>query len=227
MTFLLRQSGEVNGDPSNLVVGTARAAGIIAVMPWLVRYLFEFGVTLQSDVVSMDVIGNVTNVNSSTFSVLTQALAEAGNLILFYGIGVIVSLCFLLIIMVQSFIRAADLIVQAWTGSFSALGLTNSQSQTWNRWFWDTLGIGLTAALQLALIKLSFYCLAPINVSIGGSIMPLPPIVSLFLFIAVLWVAYRSPITLKEKLHVTGTGKVGGAVAQMSVQSFVMRSMKR
>lgn len=227
MTFILRQSGEVNGDPSNLVIGTARAAGIIAVMPWLVRYLFEFGVTLQNDVVALDTVGQVTSTNSTELSLITNMFATAGNFLFMYALAAIVAVVFLIIVIVQSFIRAADLVIEAWTGSFAALGLTNPQSQTWNKWFWNILGIGLTAAIQLALIKLSFNTLRPINVTIAGSDVPLPPIVNTLLFLSVLFVAYRSPQTLKEKMNVTGVGKVGGAVAQMASQSVLMKMVRR
>lgn len=226
MTYILRQSGEVNGDPSNLVIGTARAAGVIAVMPWLVRYMFEFGVTLQNDIIALDTVGQ-TSADASTFSLLANLIATAGNYMLFYSLAVVIGLIMLIIVLVQSFIRAADLAVEAWTGSFAALGLTNPQSQTWNRWWWNTMSISLTAAIQLALIKLSFNVLQPITVSIGGSDMPMPPIVNTLLYIAVLFVAYRSPQTLKEKMHVTGVGKIGGAVAQMGIQNVVMRGLRR
>ncbi|MEK8217136.1 conjugal transfer protein TrbL family protein [Paenibacillus sp. FSL L8-0463] len=226
MTYILRQSGEVNGDPSNLVIGTARAAGVIAVMPWLVRYMFEFGVTFQNDVIALDTVGQVTATNSTTFSLITNMLSNAGNYLFLYAIAALVGVVLLVIVMVQSFVRAADLIVEAWTGSFAALGLTNSQSQTWNKWFWNTLWISLTAAVQLGLIKLSFNALKPINVTVAGSDVPLPPIVNTLLFIAVLFVAYRSPQTLKEKMNVTGVGKIGGAVSQMGIQSILMRARR-
>lgn len=226
MTYDLRQMGEPTSSPMDLLVGAARATAVISSMPWIVKYLYQFGLTLSSDIAAVEVVG-AFNADDSSFKMLLDIMASAGDLLIFLAIGIIVALVMAILICIQNFIRAADLAVAAWTGAFAALSLTNTQSQAWNRWFMDTLGICLTGALQLALLKLAFNMLAPMDWTVYGVATTIPSVVRLFLFIAVLWVAYKSPTTLKEKMNVTGVGRIGGAAAQMASQSIVMRVATR
>lgn len=226
MTYLLRQSGDVTTNPTYLLVGTVRAVGIIGVMPWLVAYLLKFGLTLTSDVQTMETI-NTSNPDNSTFSIFLNLIANAGSQILIFAVGVIFAIIMLLIVLIQSFIRAADLAVEAWFGCFAALGLTNPQSQSWSRWFHNMIAIAITPAVQLGLIKFAFSTLLPLRIPINGNDMELPAVVNLLLFMSVIWVTYRAPNTIKDKLHSTGVGRVSGAVTQMASQSIIMRMVRR
>lgn len=226
MVYMLRQRGEPTSDPTDLLIGAVRAAGVIAVMPWLIKYLYGFGLEMAIEVSNLPGTGYNT-VNNSTFVLFSNLIAQAGSALIFICIAILFATVMLVIIYIQSFIRASEVAVAAWTGSFMAIGLTNKDSQAWQNWWQDTLTIVFAAAFQMGLLKLSFYTLTPIMIPVNGQMATVPPIINLLLFIATLWVTYKAPTALKEKLHATGIGRVGGAVAQGVGQSWMMRTIMR
>ncbi|MBV6717201.1 conjugal transfer protein TrbL family protein [Paenibacillus chitinolyticus] len=225
MIYILRQQGEPTSDPTNLLIGAARSAGVIAVMPWLLKYIYGYGLTMATEIANLP--GTGYEANDSTFVAFTNLMSQAGSALIFIAIAILFSVVMLAVVVIQNFIRAAEVAVAAWTGSISALGLTNKDSQGWQSWFKDTLVIIFAGALQVALLRFSFYCLTPLKVEIKGEWVTAPSIINLFLFIAALWVTYKSPATLKEKIHSTGIARVGGGAAQSVGQSLVMRTMMR
>lgn len=229
MTYILRQSGDPTSDPANLVVGTVRAASVIAVMPWIVETIYSFGLTLSDDIVQMKVSGS-QGASNGAFTELLNLMQDLPNLVLFIAVGIIFAIVMFIIIIIQSFIRSAELAIVAWMGSFMALGLTNKQSQSWGSWFKEMITISTSGAIQLAMLKLSFNTLAPIRVPSPTNptqMISLSGIVNLLLFIACLWVTYKAPNILKEKIHSTGLGRVGGSAGQMASQSIIMRMVAR
>ncbi|MDF2646857.1 MAG: putative conjugation protein [Paenibacillus sp.] len=226
MIYILRQMGEPTSDPTNLLIGAVRAASVIAVMPWLIKYMYGFGVQMGFEVAALPGTG-YGDANNNTFSLLFNLLLQAGSAMIFIATAILFAAVMLIVIIIQSFIRAAELAVAAWMGSFSALGLTNKDSQSWQSWWKDTLVIVFAAALQMAMLKFSFYTLTPIKVEIAKQWVTVPSIVNLLLFISALWVTYKSPALLKEKLHSTGIGRVGGAAVQSAGQSIVMRAIMK
>jgi hypothetical protein len=226
MIYILRQMGETTSDPTNLLIGAVRAASVIAVMPWLIKYMYGFGIQMGFEVAALPGTG-YGDANNSTFTVLFNLLQQAGSALTFISIAILFAVVMLVIIIVQSFIRASELAVAAWMGSFSALGLTNKDSQGWQSWWKDTLVIVFSAALQMALLKFSFYTLTPIKMEVNGQWIIVPGTINLLLFIAGLWVTYKAPSILKEKIHSTGIGRVGGAAVQSVGQSVMMRMIMK
>ncbi|WP_000916249.1 conjugal transfer protein TrbL family protein, partial [Bacillus thuringiensis] len=49
------------------------------------------------------------------------------------------------------------------------------------------------------------------------------PIMSLFLFLGILWVAIKVPKTLQNWVHSTGTGRMATGVAQQAATAVIMR----
>ncbi|RCW41644.1 conjugal transfer protein TrbL family protein [Paenibacillus prosopidis] len=222
MIYILRQMGEPTSDPTNLLIGAVRSASVIAVMPWLMKYMYGFGIEMGFEVAALPGTG-YGDLDSSNFTLLYNLMAQAGSALIFIAVAILFAVIMLVVIIIQSFIRASELAVAAWMGSFSALGLTNKDSQGWQSWWKDTLVIIFAAALQMAMLKFSFYTLTPIKVDVAGKWVTVPGIVNLCLFIAALWVTYKAPTILKEKLHSTGIGRVGGAAVQSVGQSAMMR----
>lgn len=222
MIYIMRQMGEPSSDPTNLLIGAVRAASVIAVMPWLIKYMYGFGIQMGFEVAALPGTG-YDDVNNNTFVIFHTLLSQAGSMMIFIAIAVIFAALMLVVIVIQSFVRAVELAIAAWMGSFSALSLTNKESQAWQAWWKDTLVIIFAVALQMALLKFSFYTLTPIKMEIAGLWVTVPPAVNLFLFIAGLWVTYKSPAILKDKIHSTGIGRAGGAAAQAAFMRLVMK----
>ncbi|MFS0841345.1 conjugal transfer protein TrbL family protein [Paenibacillus sp. 1P03SA] len=225
MIYILRQMGEPTSDPLNLVIGAVRSASVIAVMPWLLKFMYSFSLTMASEIANLP--GTGYEANESTFVAFTNLMTQAGSALIFIAAAILYAVFMMAIVVIQNFIRAGEIASAAWTGSISALGLTSKDSQGWQSWVKDTLVIMFAGTLQIALLRLSFYCLTPIKVQLKGEWVTAPSIINLFLFIATLWVTYKSPTTLKEKIHSTGIARVGGGAAQSVGQSLVMRTMMR
>lgn len=226
MIYILRQQGEPSSDPTQLLIGTIRAVGVISVMPWLVRFIFNFGLTVASEVSKLPGTG-FENADNSTFTVLMNLLISAGNALLFIAIGIVFGIILLIIVIIQTFIRSIELASTALMGSFMALGLTNKQSESWASWMKDILTISFTGAMQIGLLKVSFFTLLPIQLPINGQMVTAPAMINLLLFLAALWVTYKTPNSFKDKIYSTGIGRAGGGVAQSVGQSFVMRMVLR
>lgn len=226
MTYILRQQGEPSSDPTGLLIGAVRATSVIVVMPWLIKYLYGWGLTMTSEVAKLPNF-SYSEPNNSTFSMLFNLISTAGAALMLIAIAVLFSVIMMVIIIVQNFIRAVDMVAAAWTGSFMAMGLTNKESQLWTNWWQDTLILCLSGVIQMGFLRFSFFALTPIKANVGGQMIELPAIVNLFLFIAALWVTYKSPHTLKEKLHSTGIGRAGGSVVQSVSQSVLMKRIMK
>lgn len=226
MIYILRMQGEPSSDPMGLLIGAVRAISVVAVMPWLIRYLYGWGLTMTSEVANLPNLG-YSEPNNSTFSMLFNLISTAGAALMLISVAVLFSVIMLIIIVVQNFIRAVEIVVAAWTGSFMAMGLTNRESQLWTNWWQDTLILCLSSVIQMALMRFSFFALTPIKADVGGQMLELPAVVNLFLFIAALWVTYKSPHMLKEKLHATGIGRAGGTAIQSVSQSVLMKRIMK
>ena len=50
MTYIMRLDGDPNADPGGLLLRTARAAAVIGSVPWIVKWIIEFGTALSNDV---------------------------------------------------------------------------------------------------------------------------------------------------------------------------------
>ncbi|MEI4920576.1 hypothetical protein Q8G81_33995, partial [Klebsiella pneumoniae] len=79
------------------------------------------------------------------------------------AIAVLFSVIMMVIIIVQNFIRAVDMVAAGWTGSFMAMGLTNKESQLWTNWWQDTLILCLSGVIQMGFLRFSFFALTPIK----------------------------------------------------------------
>ena len=226
-TYVLRQNGDPDADPGGLLIRSILSAAFIGGMPWLVPWLYKFGTTVANDVAKLP--GVNYDSASTPIESLLSATISSGSSIFFIFLAVIFAVIVFIIILIQTFIRAAELAIAAVVGSFMALGLTNSSSQAFSSWFKEMLALALTQAVQLFMIKVSFFALATFQVD-GGKHATFQvdggnPLFRLFLFCGFLWVTYKSPSILKSYIHSTGVGKAVGGAAQSVGTMMMMRKM--
>lgn len=214
--YILRSEGDSDANPGGLLFRSVQAATIIAAVPWLVKWIYQFGSTIAGDVVRLPGI-DYGSVGGATEN-LMDAVIGGGKYELFGAIGILFALIILIIIFIQVFIRAAELAVIAVVGSFMALGLTNPNSDMFSTWWRELVSISMAQAIQLYLVKVSFFTLTYMN--FGGI-----PLFNLFLFCGFLWVTYKSPSILKQFVHSTGVGRAAGGVAQSAGSMVMMRKI--
>ncbi len=220
-TYILRQSGDPDSDPGGILIRTAQSVAIITAVPWLVRNLYMFGSTVANDVSKLPGIDYQTSDNP--LKVMWDLfMATNSQTIVLFAIGVIIGLVMLLIVIIQSFIRAGELAVIAVAGAWMSVSLGGTNTGVFTTWWRELIAISLTQALQIFLIKVAFSALE--SSALGN--LQNNPVTGLMLFIGVLWVTIKSPSILRSYIHSTGTGKVAGQAGSMVIMKMAMRGGK-
>lgn len=214
VTHILRQSGDPDADPGGLLFRSASAAAFIGGAPWLVKWLYGFGTAVASDIAKLPGV-DFSSAGSPMEALLDMVVASTTYPI-FMAVGVLFAVVIFIIILIQTFIRAAELAVVAVVGSFMALGLSNPNSTAFSSWFKELLSLSMAQAVQMFLVKVSFFTLT--YFSFGGI-----PLFNLFLFCGFLWVTYKSPSILKQYVYSTGLGKAAGSGASSIGSMMMMR----
>lgn len=215
MTYILRLDGDPDADPGGLLLRTARAAAVIGSVPWIVKWIFEFGTALSKDVAKLPGL----SVEKGVFEIQSvfELLAENGQFLLFFCPLIITALIFIIIVVLQTVVRAAELAMIAVSGSFMALGLTNPDSQMFQSWWRELLSVSLSQAIQLFMLKVSFYVLL---FKTDGFVIG-----NLLMFCAAIWVAYKSPTILKQYMYSSGVGRAATAATRSVASMTIMRKV--
>lgn len=215
-TYVLRQNGDPDADPGGLFFQAVTAAAFIGGAPWLVRWIYSFGTTVAGDIAKLPGV-DYASAGSPMEQLLDMVTSEA-TYPLFMAVAVLFALFIFVVILIQTFIRAAELAVVAVVGSFMAMGLTNSNSTAFSSWFKELVNVSMAQAVQMYLIKVSFFTLTYFQ--FAGM-----PLFNLFLFCGFLWVTYKSPTILKQYIYSTGLGRVAGGAAQSVGSTMLMRKI--
>jgi len=213
---MLRQNGDPDADLQGVFVNLARSAFMIAAVPWLTKQVYVWGTAIATDITNLDGAGSPLNQTNMLLQVLGGVQTALGASIFIAAVAIVFALVLFLIVLVQAFIRAAELAVVAVSGSLMALGLTNDSSQMFQTWWRELLSLSLAQAIQIFLLKVSFYAL-----TLGTTV----PILNLLFFTGFLWVTYKSPSVLKQYLHSTGVGSAAGGAARSLGSMYLMRRM--
>jgi hypothetical protein len=214
---VLRMNGESDADIPGTLFRAAQTAGIIGAIPWITKQVYVWGTGIAGDIANMPgtSVGDGGNMMDTLFTSLL--INPTGSVVIVAGVLIFAIVVFLLVL-VQNFVRAAELAVIAVVGSFMALGLTTTNSQSFSTWWKELFNVSMAQAIQLFLLKCSFYTLTfPINTNV--------PMLNLMVFAGFLWVTYKSPSILKQYTHSTGVGKVGGQATQQAGSMVMMRKM--
>lgn len=218
-TYILQQSGDSEADPGGLLIRTAQAAFVIAAVPWLVRNIYLFGSTVAQDISRLDGV----NVEASEPLKQLWLTASMGESVLLFAVGMIFALVMLLIIVIQSFIRAGELAIIAASGALMALSISGQNNGWFSTWWKELLTISATQAIQILLVKLAFGVLQRSSeVGSVGEFLTNNTFVNLLLFIGILWVTIKAPNVLRGFIHSSGTGKVAGQAGTMVMMRKIM-----
>ena len=178
--------------------------------------MYVIGTAIATDIAALDGAGNPLNQSSEFMRIVGEVQNALGASITIAAVAIIFSLILFLIVLVQAFVRAAELAVVAVSGSLMALGLTNDSSQLFQTWWRELLSLSLAQAVQIFLLKVAFYSL-----TLGTTV----PILNLLFFTGFMWVTYKSPAVLKQFLYSSGVGSAAGGTAKQVGSMVIMRRM--
>lgn len=200
-TYIMYQNGDPESDPTGLLVRTGQAVAIIASLPFIIKELFHFGVSVGSDIVGL--VGFDFDV--FTFNSILSQLGGAdspvgGGEILAFLIAGLIAIVLLFIVMIQASIRGAELALMAVIGSFLALNISQNNRGTWEQYIKKIIVLVLTQALQIFMIQMAII-LFTVGLTNPFKTMGM---------IGWLWVTAKTPQYLKEFTHSTG---VAGGIA--------------
>lgn len=209
-TYILYTNGDSDSDPGGLLIRTIQSITIIAVLPWLVRWVYSFGLTLAQDV------ANLTGAQSTDLSLLSVGQAVTSLPVVFILI-IIVAIVFIVLIFIQTLVRGAEFGLLSVIGAIMAVDLVTPGRSMYKLWLKELIAIGATQALQIFLLKASFYTLTDMRVEV--------PIYSLLKFLAWIWVTYKVPSYLKQFTYSSGMGGTAGGLTQSATSTMLARKI--
>lgn len=216
---ILRNSGDSEADMQGVMVRLAQTIAMISAAPWVTKEVYAWGSAIAGDVANFS--GAPTEAEGGNMLknlLLPMLTGSAEGLIILIAVAIIFAVLIYLLVLVQTFIRAAELAVVAVVGAFMALGLSNPSSQAFQTWWRELLNISLAQAIQMFLLKVSLYTLI-------FSVTSPDPLLKLMVFCGFMWVTYKSPSILKQYVHSTGVGRAGGQAVQQAGSMMIMRKV--
>lgn len=214
-TYILYTNGDPDSDPSGLVVRAAQSVGTILSIPWILWTMFQAGTAIAKDVI------NIPGYQHQELNLLMFGYTLE-NLVAVLAILIIVAVIFLVIIFLQTNIRAAELGLLAIIGSILALNLTSPNRTYFSSWLKRVLVVTCTQGIQLLLIKAAFYSLATSIFTPGD----MNAVLAAFgKFFGWLWVAYKTPDVLQQVVYSSGVSNVAGGAASQAGTMMLMRKV--
>lgn len=207
-TYILHSSGDAEANPGGLLIDTAKAAAVIGSVPWLVRWLYLLGTQVA---VEISGLGGVSE------PVLTQFVRSVEVLPLVLILVGLIALVLIVLIYIQTFIRAAHLGMLAVIGPLLAIQLVGGDHSLFNLWLKELIVVSFSQALQIFMLMAALYAL--------GGMMTGNPITSLLMFAGWLWSTMKAPSILKQMLYSSGLGRVAGGAAQTAGTMIIVRKM--
>lgn len=214
-THILYTNGDPDADPTGLLVRGAQSIAIIGGVPWILRQLFLIGTAIAQDVINMK--GYETgDLNLLFFGQTVEGLSIALSIL------TIVAVVFLVIIFLQTNIRAAELGSHAVIGAIIALNLTSTNRTLYSNWLKKAMVLTMSQGLQLFLLKAAFYSLASAIVVDGNFDTILKAFGGFFGW---LYVSYKTPGSLQTLVYSSGVSNIIGGSAQQAGSMYAMRKM--
>jgi hypothetical protein len=211
--YVLWNEGTGDGTGGELVKGVLRTAFFMGLGSFLAIWVFRFGLDLAG-VVGAAPLASATRLTSSWVQDVVQAPNVAVGTVLFLLLFILAVVGGLLVVTIQTAIRAAELTFLVVAGPLMALGQLYPDGGVWNSWWRQLVTLSVAQAWQFFGLKAM--------VSVSQVVLDGSPAASLSnnlidqVFVAVLMslafiiVTVRGPHLIKEWAAHTGIG--GGIV---------------
>lgn len=206
--WILYSNGDPEADPKGLLIGTCKAVAIIGCLPWGVKYMYQIGSEMAMEVSQLSGVGEVN------FTNLFAVMISSGSILL--AIAVLIAAVLIIIIFIQTFIRAATLGLLAVIGPVIAVQQVGG-GQLFNMWLKELMVVCFSQAIQIFMLLAAAYAFAGIaleNVFISG-----------LMLLGWLWATVKAPGTLKQMLYSSGAGSAAGSAAQTAGTMLIVRKM--
>lgn len=207
--YLLWNEGTADGTGGELVKGVLRTAFFMGLGSLLAIWVFRFGLDLAG-VVGAAPLASATHLTSSWVQDVVQAPNVAVGTVLFLLLFILAVVGGLLVVTIQTAIRAAELTFLVVAGPLMALGQLYPDGGVWNSWWRQLVTLSVAQAWQFFGLKAM--------VSVSQVVLDGSPAASLSnnlidqVFVAVLMslafiiVTVRGPHLIKEWAAHTGIG---------------------
>lgn len=208
-------------DPGGLIKRTCMTATAIFAGPFVVRYLIIFGNKLALMVANAGFGVDPSTLDLALLFENALNIAKLASLTLatigLFPLAVLIAVVVLmLLIFLQALIRTIEVTLGAIISPYMALGFM-SGGGTADVWWREILVVTMAHAVQMLLVYMSLaFLVAPDLGSFDSSIRP-------FLFIAGLWVAFRTPRILRNYAYSSGTRSAVGTLGQAALWRTVSR----
>jgi hypothetical protein len=168
--FMLWDSAGTNIAPTQIVKGAALAGAGMAISSLLVKSVWDFFAGISLAIAGFGVFGNGASLLNGAIGAVIAAESGMGGimfiLVLFeYGAALII----LMIVVIQTFVRIADLALYLVTGPIAAVGLVSRNQGAWAGWWKGLIVLAGSQTAQLFLVYLGFSAMAGMGfVSVHG-----------------------------------------------------------
>lgn len=205
ISYILWREGNPQGNPGELVKQALFGVALISSVPWLVKNVYTFGTYLAIDIAQKASF----DFSSASPSFILNLAAKS---IFAFTVGGLICLILWLIIVIQSYIRAAEIVFLAVSGPVL---MVRGFSELSNHWWKNLISVSITQAIIIIMVKLAIVSMTYFTGTGGAN--------ELLLLIGILWVAIKTPSTVKEYAYLTGVGRAITGTAQSVGSFYLMR----
>jgi len=205
ITYILWREGNSSGNPGDLIKQAVFGVAMVFSVPWLIKNVYTFGTYLALDVAQK---ASFDFANASPFFIFKLA---AGGVFAF-TVGGLVCLILWLIIVIQSYIRAAEIVFLAVAGP---LLFVRGFNELAGHWWKNLVSVSVTQAIIIIMVKLAVVSITYFAGAGGAN--------ELLLIIGILWVAIKTPAVVKEYAYSSGVGRGITGTTQSVGSYYLMR----
>lgn len=202
-------------DPGGLLKRTVMSAAAIFAGPWVARQLIYIGNLLAQAVAGAGLGVGLENLDLASMFNLAAG-APLHTLIL-----AVPAVILLILVFFQALIRTIEITLAAIISPLAALGYMTGGGMA-DVWWREVVVLSTSQAVQMLLLYLSAALLvAPTQWDSAQA--RLGP----FLFVAALWVAFRTPHILRNYAYSTGLSGAAGGIGQAAGHAVLYRVLAR
>lgn len=204
-------------DPGTLLKRTVMAAAAIFGGPWIARQMIFFGNALATAVANAGLGVGLEQLDLSSLFVYAS---DSGNAIWMLLLTVPGALL-LILVFFQGLVRTIEITLAAIISPLAALGYISGGGMA-DVWWREVMVISTSQAVQMLLLYMgTALLLAPTEwYSTQAELGP-------FLFVATLWVAFRTPQILRNYAYNSGVSSIAGGVGHTASYVALSRFMTK
>lgn len=201
-------------DPGKLLKRTAMTAAAIAAGPWLAREMIVIGNELAAAVGGIGLRQGLEQLDLGSLA-MSATQQHATWMLLMVGAGIIL----LLLILFQALVRTMEMLLAAVISPLAALGYMSGGGMA-DVWWREVVVLATAQAVQMVMLYLSAAVLMAPSPFDSAQVKFGP-----FLFLAALWVTWKTPHILRNYAYSSGVSQAAGAAVISAGEQAVARAV--